>query len=112
MRPLLKDTHPELRREWHESRNSETSFDSLRENSGKEVWWRCAKNSKHEWKAHVRRRAIDGNSCPFCSGLRVLREESFAALHPKIVAEWHPTRNGGLDPWSLAPRSNKRVWWQ
>ena len=101
MRPPLKDAHPELRGEWHETRNVGVDFDQLRENSGKSVWWRCQKNPKHEWQAHVRRRAVDGNGCPYCSGLRVLREESFAALHPDIVAEWHPTKNGMLDPWSF-----------
>ena len=112
MRPLLKDTHPELREEWLHERNSETGFDQIRENSGRVVWWRCRKNPKHEWQAHVRRRAVDGNGCPFCSHLRVLKEESFAAIHPKLLLEWHHSRNGDVDPWKLSPGSEKYVWWQ
>lgn len=29
-----------------------------------------------------------------------------------MLAEWHPTKNGSLDPFSFRPHSNKRVWWQ
>jgi hypothetical protein len=110
--PLLRETHPELKRDWHPHRNVSIDFDSLRANSSTKVWWRCTKNPKHEWEADIRRRAINGNGCPFCSGLRVLREDSFAALYPSLLAEWHLTRNGKLDPWQLAPKSNRRVWWQ
>ncbi|MBM3860201.1 MAG: hypothetical protein FJ395_11190 [Verrucomicrobia bacterium] len=109
---LVKDTHPELRQEWHPSRNEGVSFDELRTKTKTKVWWLCKKNPKHEWQADVRRRAIDKNGCPYCSHLKVLREESFAALFPTIAADWHPTRNGSLDPWTLGPQSNKRIWWQ
>jgi len=109
---LVKDTCPELRKEWHPSRNAGVNFDELRVRSGKQVWWLCSKNPKHEWPARVRNRAIEKNGCPYCSGRRVLREDSFAALFPKIAAEWHPTKNGSLDPWAIRPQSNKDVWWQ
>lgn len=55
---------------------------------------------------------IDGYGCPYCSGRKVLREDSFGARFPKMLAEWHPTKNGSLDPFSFRPKSNKRVWWQ
>lgn len=109
---LVRDTHPKLRKEWHPTRNRGLSFDTLRTNSGTNVWWLCAKDPRHEWQADIRRRAVRGNGCPYCSGLRVLREASFAALYPKLAAEWHPTLNDEIDPWRLAPMSNRRVWWQ
>lgn len=109
---LVKDICPELRKEWHPSRNAGLNFDELHVNSSQEVWWICLKNSKHEWPARVRNRAIEKNGCPYCSGRKVLREDSFAALFPKMAAEWHPTKNGSLNPWSIRPQSNKHVWWQ
>jgi rubrerythrin len=36
---------------------------------------------------------------------------SLAALQPELARELHPTRNGDLDPRTLAPRSIQRVWW-
>ena len=38
--------------------------------------------------------------------------ESFADLYPEQAAEWHPTRNGGLDPTEMRPHSNRRCWWR
>ncbi|MBQ2425127.1 MAG: zinc-ribbon domain-containing protein, partial [Lachnospiraceae bacterium] len=26
--------------------------------------------------------------------------------------EWHPTKNGDLDPWMIAEKSNQRFWWK
>ena len=111
-RDLVSDTHPELRREWHPTLNGSLSFDTLRTNSRTSVWWLCAKDRKHKWQADIWRRAIKGNGCPYCAGLKVLREASFAALYPNLAAEWHPTRNRDLDPWQLAPMSNRRIWWR
>jgi hypothetical protein len=33
-------------------------------------------------------------------------------MHLDAAAEWHPTRNSGLEPTDLRPASNKKVWWQ
>ncbi len=30
---------------------------------------------------------------------------------PSLVAQWHPTKNGGRTPDQFTPRSNQRVWW-
>jgi Probable Zinc-ribbon domain len=109
---LLKDICPDLKNEWHPSKNEGLNFDGQHAKSNLKVWWICRKNPKHEWYARVRSRAVSGYGCPFCSGLKVLPDESFAALFPKLAAEFHPTRNLGLDPWKLGPRSNKRVWWR
>lgn len=32
--------------------------------------------------------------------------------YPVLVSEWHPVRNAGLDPATLAAGSNKPVWWR
>jgi hypothetical protein len=101
-----------LKSEWHPTRNRGVKFDDLSEKTNLKVWWLCSKDPKHEWQARFRNRVIDGDGCPYCSGRKVLREDSFGARFPKILAEWHPTKNGSLDPFSFRPKSNKRVWWQ
>ena len=112
MSDLLKDVAPHLMREWLTAKNQGVAHDSLRVNSAVKVWWQCQVDPRHQWVAGVRRRAIDGNGCPYCSGRRVLREDSFAAKHPTLAAELHPSKNGDFDPYAVAPFCNRRVWWQ
>ena len=40
------------------------------------------------------------------------KENSLAKKYPDIAGEWHPTKNGNLDPLNVYPKSNKTVWWQ
>src|SRR5438105_2503075 len=32
--------------------------------------------------------------------------------YPELVAQWHPERNGGLEPETLTAGSNYKVWWR
>lgn len=42
----------------------------------------------------------------------IMSQTSIAQLLPQeLLNEWHPERNGALDPKSLNPGSNKKVWW-
>ena len=38
-------------------------------------------------------------------------DTGFAAKHPDILSEWHPTKNGDLDPWLISEKSNQKFWW-
>ena len=107
---LLPTTNPELRDEWHPTRNT-IQFEELRATSGVKVWWICSQNPEHEWEARVYHRAVQGVGCPFCSGRYITFERSLAALFPEIAAEWHPTKNGPLIPEQVGPTSSKKVWW-
>ncbi|MFI5998280.1 zinc-ribbon domain-containing protein [Streptomyces sp. NPDC051362] len=31
---------------------------------------------------------------------------------PEVAHEWHPTRDGDVQPDRIAPKSNRKVWWQ
>jgi hypothetical protein len=43
----------------------------------------------------------------------VPRWRSLAAKRPDMLALWHPTRNGNLDPWTIGPTSSAfRPWWR
>jgi hypothetical protein len=109
---FLRDVTPSLRPEWIYALNKGLDFNKVASNSSLSAWWQCTKNPKHRWATRIRNRAVNKYGCPYCSHLRVLREDSFAARYPKIAAEWHPTKNRELDPFALAHQSNKRVWWQ
>jgi hypothetical protein len=32
-------------------------------------------------------------------------------INPDLVKEWHPSRNGDLNPSNVTPGSGKKVWW-
>ncbi len=33
-------------------------------------------------------------------------------INPKLASEWHPTKNGGLEPKNFAANSSRIVWWK
>jgi hypothetical protein len=111
MAELLKVSKPELLKEWDYERNEAINTEHVRVNAAGSAWWICSRDSSHRWRAKIRNRAIDGNGCPYCSGRKTLRPDSFGMLYPGLVAELHPAKNIGFDPYSTAPGSNKTVWW-
>jgi hypothetical protein len=107
----LATLRPELAAEWHSRKNGALRPSQVTPGSDKKVWWRCAREPSHEWRATVRNR-VNGTHCPHCAGRVVTPVNSLAALHPDLLAEWHPTRNGALRPEELLPGSHRRVWWR
>lgn len=99
---LLSEVKPQLLNELISGRNTHLDLENLRVNSGIRAWWQCVNNSEHQWEAPIRNRAVAGYGCPFCSGLKTHPNESFAALHPAIAAEFHPSLNPDLNPWATA----------
>jgi hypothetical protein len=107
-RRLLKDARPDLKTEWHPTKNADISFEDLSIGSEKQVWWLCKKS--HEWQqsANVRSRA---KGCPYCSGRRPALDNCLQTLWPEIAKQWHPIKNLNLTPFDVTPGSGKKVWW-
>ncbi|MDO5785126.1 MAG: zinc-ribbon domain-containing protein [Eubacteriales bacterium] len=106
----LATTHPDLAGQWHPIKNGDLTPRDLVAGSWKKIWWRCEKG--HEWRAAVASRASSGVGCPVCAGRLVVPGDNDLATHfPAVAAQWHPTRNGTLTPDSIAPSSNRKVWW-
>jgi hypothetical protein len=110
--PPFAELRPDLLKEWHSEKNIGLDPNSFSAGSTKKVWWRCTADSRHEWEAMIGNRARKSKGCPFCVGQRTLPDETFAALYPKQLSEWHPTKNAHLDPAALSPSSHERVYWQ
>jgi hypothetical protein len=55
------------------------------------------------------RAKFDG--CPFCTNRRVSQDNNLLALYPKIAKEWHPSKNGALNPSDVVHGYSKPVWW-
>jgi len=41
-----------------------------------------------------------------------MRQDNLSVAKPKLVQEWHSTKNGTLNPEDVTPSSGKKVWWQ
>ncbi|WP_235679992.1 zinc-ribbon domain-containing protein [Mycobacteroides abscessus] len=100
---------PDIAAQWHPSRNGELQPDQVVAKTGRRVWWLCAECG-YSWRTAVGHRII-GTGCPGCSSRAVTASNNLAALHPMLAAQWHPTRNGDLQPNQVVPGSNKKTWW-
>lgn len=101
-----------LMREWDWDKNTKLGLlpDELSLGSSKKVWWKCKKG--HEWQTVINHRTKRNHGCPYCSGrFAIAGETDLATLNPKLVLEWHPTKNGDLKPNQVTVRSGKKVWW-
>jgi hypothetical protein len=116
--------YPELLREWHPSRNDGRDPYSTGPYSHRKVWWRCRKCG-NEWQVSPHERTFAGKGCPACGRRRSIAatierngsyktppERSFAARRPDLLGEWHPIRNGDLDPYTVAAGSERKIWWR
>jgi hypothetical protein len=107
----LSEAYPTVAAEWHPTKNGTLRPENVAEASNKKVWWQCAKNPEHEWDAPVYHRTVSNSPCPYCSGKKISKDNSFGAKFPELAKQWHPTKNGTLTPDSVFPSSKKKVWW-
>jgi hypothetical protein len=108
----LADSHPEVAAQWHPTKNSKWTPADFPAGSQITAWWQCPKDKRHEWPAPLYSRTGQSKGCPVCAGIRVVPSTSLQTLMPALAAEWHPQRNGNLQPGDVAPVSGKSVWWQ
>lgn len=99
-----------LQKEWHPTKNKTLTFEKCK--VSKNVWWKCPKSDDHEWMASINKRKGRGDGCPFCSGHKACRSNSFGFLFPSLANELHSTLNIEFDKFSVTPGSHKKVWWQ
>jgi hypothetical protein len=97
----LASTHPELARQAHNWDPTTLTFAS-----GKKVHWICERS--HIWKTTVASRGFSSNSCPTCSGQKVLAGfNDLATTHPAIAAQ-----AVGWDPKTVSRGSKQRLLWE
>ena len=106
----LQTVNPTLAKDWNYEKNSGLTPTNVMPKSNKKVWWKCQKG--HEWQARINSRN-DGNGCPYCSGLYVIKGESdLETINPTLAKEWNYEKNNGLTPADVMPNSGKKVWWK
>ena len=109
----LDETHPEIAAQWHPTKNGDLKPEDVTFGMNCRVWWKCPVADDHEWPATVNNRATKGTRCGFCFGDRVSLSTCLLTTHPKIAAEWHPTKNGSLTPKDvMSGSSSRKIWWK
>jgi superfamily II DNA or RNA helicase len=58
-------THPQIAKEWHPTRNTELTPETVVAGSNKKAWWMCEQG--HEWQTTILNRAWGGTGCPYCN---------------------------------------------
>jgi Zn finger protein HypA/HybF involved in hydrogenase expression len=76
------------------------------------VWWKCKKGPDHEWEARIMTRTRGEGGCPYCLNQKVSVTNTLARAFPEVVEQWHPTRNGKLQPKDVTSGSTSKVWWK
>ena len=104
----LEVINPNLAKKWHPAKNGTLTPNVVTPMSGKKVWWICKKG--HESEAHISNRS-NGIGCPYCSGKRPSKGRNLQVANPDLAKEWHPTKNVGLFPRHVTPKSGKNIWW-
>ena len=105
----LASHNPALAAQWHPTKNEEATPAFVSQGSNKKVWWLCEKG--HEWQASIKSRN-QGSGCPICKKKTLLvGENDFAATHPTLSHQWHPTKNGTLAPNQVVAGTRRKVWW-
>ena len=104
----LQAKNHELSNQWHPTRNGDLTPNDVTEFSNKKVWWQC--ENGHEWEAVISNRSY-GRGCPFCSNQRICDDNSLQTLNSTLAKQWHPTKNGNLNPNHVTAGSNKKIWW-
>jgi ssDNA-binding Zn-finger/Zn-ribbon topoisomerase 1 len=115
---------PDLVVQLHPTRNGDLDPATVGVHSKRRLWWHCT-DCGGDWEMPVKLRTRkQAHGCPACGKQRriaatiarnrqpIAPERSLAALYPQLLAEWHPTRNRDLDPHTIAPGTEKKIWWQ
>ena len=105
----LESQNPTLAKEY--SPKNPTPPNSINIGSHTAVTWECSKG--HEWETSVKSRNSSNSGCPICKNKKVLPGfNDLTTTHPELAKQWHPTKNGELQPEHFTAGSKTKIWWQ
>lgn len=106
----LETTHPEILEEWDYEKNT-IKPNTIFAGSNKKVWWKCKKHN-HSWESSPNSRINQHSGCPYCSNNKILTGfNDLYSQNQELMKEWDFSKNI-VDPKTIAPGSNKKVWWK
>ena len=107
---VLQET---LNKYWDWNKNNENPY-CISKQSHKKFWIKCDKKDYHNSYLITLYHFFKGNRCPYCSAHKVHPRDSFGQWlinefgDDAIKKYWSP--KNVIDPFSIAPQSNKKVW--
>jgi len=104
---------PDLVHQWHPTKNGDLTPETAIASTHIKYWWKCENGPDHEWKS-TRVRGEIRRGCPYCSipAKQLSVTNRFDLLHPELVKEWHPTKNGKHTPDKFLSGSSEKIWWK
>ena len=121
----LATVNQELAAQWHPTKNGNLKPTQITANANKKVWWLLrykvpndypvkslrGKLFKFEWEAYISNRNRR-QGCPYLIGKAVWPGfNDLATINPELAAQWHPTKNGNLNPTQITANTTKKAWW-
>lgn len=107
--------------QWHPTKNGRWKPTDFSRGSNYEATWYCGNREPcgcyHIWNAPISNRtAKKPRGCPWCAEqkrcVHMMNDIfSLEAKFPEIALEWHPTKNGDLQPNQITAYSNEPTWW-
>ena len=102
---------PDLAAQWHPTKNGDLGPQDVVPGTARRIWWICEHG--HDWQVSGDNRVRQNTGCPVCSGKKVIAGiNDMATTHPHLAAEWHPHKNGELQPTAVVAGTAKSIWWQ
>jgi hypothetical protein len=104
--------------EWHPTKNGDLTPKDISAYTSKKYWWRhtdpsCVVAGGYEWEAAVSNRSKNNTGCPACFGKRLIPGvNDMATTHPKLAEQFHPTKNGDMNPQNVMAGTAKKIWWK
>ena len=108
----LATVRPDLAAQWHPTRNGHLTAHDVTAGTTQRVWWQCPQGEDHVWRGRIFDRTSQEGRCPFCSGHRLSKDRSLAAVRPELVPQWDHDANGELGPAGVAAHSARKVAWR
>lgn len=100
----LSETHPNLSKQFHPTKNNPISPDSISASYAKNVWVVCEMGHETQItpRGHLKKDWFD---CIIC--------KSFVVMYPALAAEWHPSKNSSsAPPLNIGAGSHEVFWWK
>ncbi|MCQ2966901.1 MAG: hypothetical protein MJ250_09245 [Alphaproteobacteria bacterium] len=106
----LATRYPEILKQWHPNKNI-LNPNEVMPGISKKVWWVCPNG--HEYEQSINARILHPNSCPICSGQKVVEGiNDLQSKYPNVAKEWLQGKNSIVTPATITWGSNKKFWWK
>jgi hypothetical protein len=102
--------YPKAAEQWNYKLNFPLKPEMFFPKSKVEVFWTCTKYKTHVWPDMIALRTRRTN-CPYCTGKRVSKQNSFVINCPDLVEEFDYKKNINIDLNLIVSGSLKKAWW-